>query len=576
MNLKSLNSKQTYIWLIALIPILWSVGGMAWTIITVYNPLPWGDLWWDWRNRILASSSLAQFWSLHNEHRILTARLFFRIDQYLCHGDAKLLFSAIFFFQFAQMILMWRWLRTEGEFKRYSPLLLVTCASLLFAVQQYANFTWSFQIQFFEVFFFGNLSIYLLSKAAQGHAKHFFTSSISAWMASFSMANGLLVWPILCLLTGILFKQKKIVLIFFAQTLACWALYLWGYQSPAYHTPASYAIMELPRTISFLFVLLGAPLDRALQAFFPASKDAYLCFDGVLGAVVLFVVGKQIWGNLITEKSNSAQRLTLSGVQLFILGSEGLTAIGRSTFLPFSEAVTSRYTSPVLLLWYTILALFIIETPEREKNKPTSDRLWLYAIVPALAVVFWGIVPLGWKEAKGQKSYLACGGEAIRAGVDDRAAWRRLVDAPPEVMQQVTDYFRSRKLSLFSTPWEEWLGKHLENLVEISQGKIDGCIDQMVAIKESARPGWKLSGWAFCAEVKPQSWIIVATDPEKKIIGVLAGRELREDVAKVKPELGTLETGWIGYIQSSEKPRVFLWLVSPKTKQAVFFKDVEL
>src|SRR5271166_4820451 len=177
-----------------------------------YSALPWGDMWdyWIWYLKP-HPNLLIKLFALHNEHRIVVARLFFIADQMFFRGRAIFVFVSIFVIQFFHAILLCRLAYLAHPHRKALSVFMGSTAFVcLFSAEQYTNFTWSFQIQFVAVYFAVTGALASLMVFARLLANEPPASERRRWLwlgitilagiiATYSMANGLLVWPSLLL-----------------------------------------------------------------------------------------------------------------------------------------------------------------------------------------------------------------------------------------------------------------------------------------------------------------------------------------------------------------------------------------
>ena len=138
---------------------------------------------------------------------------------------------------------------------------------LMFSLRQHDNFLWDWQIVFFITTFAFLLTVVLLD-ASNTLDRYFSCSLPSGIVASFSSANGLLVWPI-----GFLQiwgrcqpqiqeseKGLRNVLWVWGLTGACaYAPYFAGYTKPPHHPRRLHFVSEPIFALSYFFAVLGSP-----------------------------------------------------------------------------------------------------------------------------------------------------------------------------------------------------------------------------------------------------------------------------------------------------------------------------
>src|SRR5437773_2339305 len=133
-----------------------------------YSPLPYGDSWSFWLNRLFYGNFSAFLFNEHNEHRIAVPRLFFLIDRFVFH--ARNLFPLIcsLLAQAGTGVWLYKIARRTGDFKRGSQVLLgCMICSAVFSAQQFLNLVEGFQIATTMVYCAACGSILALLKAAE-------------------------------------------------------------------------------------------------------------------------------------------------------------------------------------------------------------------------------------------------------------------------------------------------------------------------------------------------------------------------------------------------------------------------
>ena len=257
---------------------LFIVSSMAIIQRRAYSALPWGDMWdyWIWYLKP-HPNLLIKLFALHNEHRIVVARLFFLADHMLFQGRAIFVFVSIFIIQFFHAILLWRLAWLAHPHRKALPIFIGSTAFVcLFSAVQYTNFTWSFQIQFVAVYFAVTGALSSLMVFARLSDEEPPASERRRWLwliftifvgiiATYSMANGLLVWPILLLEAFWFGLPRRIKLTLLVASIVMWALYFWGYTTPAQTSSIRDGFHRLPQSFAFAMCVLGSPLNGILS-----------------------------------------------------------------------------------------------------------------------------------------------------------------------------------------------------------------------------------------------------------------------------------------------------------------------
>ena len=172
----------------------------AYLVITTYSPLPHWDEWSLFDHLAKGGGwSLPWLWAQHNEHRILTTKIFFLLDVQLFRGTQIFLLTCIFLVQLLQVALLSWSLRALGGWRgsqwRIGVGLIAYC---ILCPTQYENLVWGFQVQFVMTACMATLAIAsLLLYQRDDRTKYLVTSIAAATIATWSLANGMLLWPLL-------------------------------------------------------------------------------------------------------------------------------------------------------------------------------------------------------------------------------------------------------------------------------------------------------------------------------------------------------------------------------------------
>jgi hypothetical protein len=287
-----------------------------------------------------------ELFAQHNEHRLLFPSLLYLALIKLTHWDSRAgMWTSWVLLVLICGLLFYVFRRTEQTtavaFLKFAPIVW-----LLHSWRQYENLLWGFQFCFYLLIFFMLLALVMLDTDRKFGAR--FWLAVSAGVgASFSLANGLLVWPLglLMLLIQRFIPHEQTqasrsfvwwlrVSLWTASGLATSALYLIGYQKPAYHPGVLYALRHPTSAIRAFLAYLGLPLAAEL---YPAI---------VAGLLILTLFGLVSCGWLI--KGVTSRTLFPALLVLLSLLSGAMITVGRLSF-GIEAMLAPRYTSFALL-----------------------------------------------------------------------------------------------------------------------------------------------------------------------------------------------------------------------------------
>jgi hypothetical protein len=334
--------------------------------------VPFWDEWW-LTGLIKAiqtgQASFETFWAPNNEHRIPIPKAVF-----------SLLIPATGWNSIAIMVISWLVVMSAGLFLFYSftrvfnplrpRLWLATIGVaflLFFSPIQKENWLWAFQLGFFLVQGAVIVSLLYISFTDIALGKRLALSVAFAIVASFSSAQGLLVWPVLLVivLIGDDTNKDKMVgaFVLIAATAAMYALYLHNYpKMPSYrHLPLG-DILRAPQVPFLYFVgLLGAPLTSWVPS---TLRVQSACCVGSFLLLCFFWLCYTIFKN---HKQGRAAGWI--GLGCFALAFCMMTTYGRGALGIDTAVLVGRYTTHTLLFVIVIVTfphfLFDVRTGSR-------------------------------------------------------------------------------------------------------------------------------------------------------------------------------------------------------------------
>jgi hypothetical protein len=492
---------------------LWTLLTTITAAVVAYSALPYEDEWDTWLSYLRQGYRLDWFFALHNDHRIAAPRVLFAIDHLALGGRRWLLVVSSFALQAFLAGILMRLARpgVDGD-RNQNRVLGAAIVCCLFSAQQALNFYWGFQVQFFMVYAAGAAALFamLRSSAVSGpqRAAWLAASLALACVCSYSMANGLFIWPILLLTTVWLRTPRPGPVLAGLGTVLLPAIYFHGW-----HVSKLDAAAPLARVVVFALANLGAPAVPLL-ALLGAGARASIIGTAVMGAALLS--GPAVaWITLWRRKARfSGEQAVLVHFALFAAAASFAIASGRA-HLPFDAAFRSRYLTPPYIFWACLL---ILAWPRlRSWRPPAAHALICVALFLGIAVHQTAKV----REAASFGAGARRGEAAVADGVSDLAAWPFVFRSPAEAAPAV-DYLRAHRLSIFHADWTHWPGLALASRFAIdgSTGACQGSFTEVTPVPSPPRPGWRVSGEASYPGTSGSSSFVVFADPAGTIVGV--------------------------------------------------------
>lgn len=176
--------------------------------------VPFADEWWYSalvQKVRLGEATIGTFWSPNNEHRMFIPKVEFSVLALLTHWNSK-----------TMMVFQWVVMAVAGallfvEFRKIYPPsrpflwvgTVIGALAIFFAGVQHENWLWAFQFAFFFIQTCVIVSIFAIGRWTGPFWLRVVIASLFASAASFSSAQGLLIWPALVLATILTGESKE-------------------------------------------------------------------------------------------------------------------------------------------------------------------------------------------------------------------------------------------------------------------------------------------------------------------------------------------------------------------------------
>ena len=337
--------------------------------------------WWDdwptlpvlFEHYDAGTLSPADFWELHNEHRVLFPKLVMFGLGLLTRGDA------VANMYFSQLLLAAILATYVIAFRRQFPggwatWLMAPMAFLVFSWRQTENMLWGFQVGFVMVMAAALAAFLCLSRLSnQRYGPMFVGAVAAATVAAFSSIHGLLVWPVGLgqLFVVSLSRRLKVMLATVWAGIAAieWLAFFQGWEKPPSHPAWGFAWEFLP-------TLVGGALWSSRRLAFAGGIVLLLA---AAGAVVLVFACRQ-W---------AAQSFWLA-TMAFALATLGAITMGRCGY-GVDYALASRYATfsiPIVIASY---AIFVVQG--RQRRHPATIAAAAVLLIMAVAGTAFSLSP---------------------------------------------------------------------------------------------------------------------------------------------------------------------------------------
>ncbi|GAB3567958.1 hypothetical protein GCM10027578_19730 [Spirosoma luteolum] len=352
-----------------------------------YN-IPWFDEYENipyFLDRFLNATSfsdrMAALLRPNNEHRVLYARLVV-LGQYVLTGGLN--FAGLMLWGNLGLVLIfwliYRALRravdtsaealTPRALGNKALLGLLPVPLLLFTAQNYLlTFTAIYTLQYLAIIVLVVLTFFVL---ATNRPLHFGLALALGMLSTFSMGNGLLLWPAGA---GLLFIQRRWL------PLGIWIgvgvlsgyLYFLGYPVQQGNAEGFAYVTQHPfQTVAGFLVFAGSVFD--LLPMLPIEQRAYLPF--LMGLIGVTGLGYWLTRTLLQTRPNTSFfEAFVFGCLLFLLANIGLIAVFRIRFY-FGMVLHSSYRTYSLVLWSMAVVLLFSRLHE-SRRRQWWPLLWL-------------------------------------------------------------------------------------------------------------------------------------------------------------------------------------------------------
>jgi hypothetical protein len=505
--------------------------------VAAYCRIPEADLW---VMPVQVSSRVPLpywLWSQHNEHRILIPRLILLADYHFFHG------RDIFPRVLTLVLLALEWLALLFALRRLGGLRgdawRTACAMTglaVFCTSQWYNFSSGLQVAFVLVPFavvWSLVCMLLYRRAAEKQERrawlYIALASLAAACATYSLANGILIWPVLVLMAAWMRFPKPATAWLLAAGALVAASYLYHYHSPTYHSNPLKVIRAPAAVAKYSFIYLSSPFHWAGQFAHPVATGMV----GVVLAIAVVAVTVLKW-------RQQPVAMLFVALLVFDAGSAVITSLGRMTFGP-NQALSGRYETFALGFWMCIGMLMLLRIAQ---NRAALLALQVLLLSVMGIAGFRLRVPM--RDARNRALFCNTVSFAILTHVYDPDQLRGDYH-DPELLWKLLPALQNNGLSVFATQMAHDLNRPLDAAYRLRPQRCFGSVERVLPVQTQA-PGSRVSGWAWDARSRkvPSQIILVSGE---RIVGYAQPGYWRPELAKHVHDKRARRAGWIGYAE---------------------------
>ncbi len=531
-----------------------------------HSKLPYWDGWMqiDFAANEGPGHTLDWLWRQFNQHRFVIPKLFLLADLRWFRATQISLIVSNLCLQFLHLTLLGWSMRVLGGWRgalwRTALGLVAFC---LFCPSQWTNLVMGISgLCFYLPPLFASLSVVGLllywrssreDRLRSSRWKYLALCIVAALCATFSLANGNLVWPLL--VVAALLLRVGIAAIAAIVAAAAAGIGAFFYNYTVYITPSQVSSpRELIGLVKYIAVYFGSS--------WITSNIRLAEVLGIAGFLLLAIIA---WRMPSYFKASPAICVQFGVLLLFALATGIVTAPGRLGF-GLDQAFSGRYQAFALLFWCGLGVLLLGQLASRDSR----SRFFLLSQVTLLGIMLFAaskaeslLLKVRWH---GYNVNLAALALEVGAPDNSQLAWAH---SHASYARSFIPFLRDHRLSVFTEPEPYLLERPLS--AEFRQQGPEDCageVESTVALTSSWPRALRLTGWAWDArDRKTPFTIIVTADGIISGLGVVGDRRPKKQVRG--QDTGDF-TGFTAYVREvSRSNAVDLYAVSRQDAKAV-------
>jgi len=513
-------------------------------VVDGYSPIPHSDLWgfFDFIEPALRGDvGLGDLWAQWNEHRFLLARIQFLVDYRFFDGTNTYLFAwiATSCLLLAGTFATAVWLETRDWLVALGALAVAGTTALPLAGVE--NLTLAVQVQFVQVFLWSAVAILAVVLAARStvtsrQAIGSGVAAVTAIIATYSLANGLIAWAVVVALAVALRLDGRCTAALVGVGLATAASYLYRFEFVEERT-----LWDPVGLFHYVALYLGAA---------PTPNPGSAAIVGAVGVVLLLILCRLFWSH---RSGHSVLVPFGAGVAVFIALTAAQTATGRLE-LGVTQALSSRYSIASYTFWMALFVGFLPFVRQRLRSTPLALPGCLAAAGAVALALSYAALP-----TSGQLRSLVIGREATvvayRAGVEDDSLTIPSVKGSPGITRALR-FMEREGLG----PWAPGGPSVATRVPKPAQSADRNCLGR-VEVTTRLRLGSSLRGWIAAPVSTSTSPHLVVLDASGRRVGFgLVGFESpgvdRPDI------LDPHRSGFVAYVRGRPSPPLDVTLLA--------------
>ena len=505
-----------------------------WGVYTHFSPVPFWDMWSGYIGfylRVLENDH-SVWLSQHNEHRILISRMLFWLDLEYFKGLGVFLVCVNLVIQLGTAFVFFAVISKKLKADPHKTAIYAFIFCLLFSWVQRENFIWAFQSQFLFVFMFSLLSFLNMGRYTADNKNHYLLLSLFfGCCATFSMANGLLVFPLLVVQALLLRTSRLSLATIIAVGITVSIIYFIDYHKPVRHDSAIQSILQHPLLVTvFTLTYLGSPFVFVLGQSYLVTAAGF--FFLTAAGVCLYCI--------IKKHALDYVNVTLFIFLLFIVGTAFATASGR-IFLGVDGALANRYATPALMGWITLVLIGFI-------NRTILPKACFYIAKGCLICIPLLLLP------PQLRAFDNFAGTAFNRKIAVLGVANHQYDSfyfeqicyKQEGLLEIIEQSIDKGISVFSSDWIKYETNQI-SADSIHPEPCMGAIESTEPFQSGSSISYRVKGWAWDPKTQTVPEKIILVDKEFNVVGYGISGEPRFDITKAIAG-NPYNSGWLAYI----------------------------
>ncbi len=523
-----------------------TIGITVYLVIVTYSSLPYADGWDEVGAAAYGSSQLtpAWLWVQHSEHRLVLSKIFLAIDLSLFHASQKFLLASIFVIQFLHLTLLaWSMRVLGGWHGAVWRTGIGMAAFCLFCPTQWENFVWGFQVCFvlpglFATASFVGLLLYWRhsKEPVRGRTWPWLVfANLAAVGATYSLANGNLLWPILIAAAVLLRLKFPAILSFVITGGVSSGLYFFHYTRPRWHADPISSLLNPISLLQYWTTYFGSS--------FVGGNNRLAVLLGVAG---LAMAAATLLGLRAYVRSGRAFAVQLALTLLFCAGTAFITALGRLNF-GIHQAFTSRYQTIALLFWCCLGLMALLYATAMERGRVLLVTVQIGLLTAMLVGASRVRSPIAAARLHGFRLNRAA--MSLLTDVSDDDNFKLALGEKPQALRAEIKYLRLHRLSAFSSDAYLQLDTPLKaTFAVVAPEQCRGALQSTTPLESLGTPALGITGWAWDYKRQKPPDLVLAT-VNGVITGLAAVGEWRPAIRAANPYVRSDWPGFAGYIR---------------------------